>query len=63
MCLNGVLKAMTQTGDYILLQETIFYGAWQAAENLGLKVMTIPEHSEHGLDLAVFKKSNHTLPD
>nr|WP_264757557.1 aminotransferase class I/II-fold pyridoxal phosphate-dependent enzyme [Acinetobacter sp. ANC 4173] len=57
MCLNGVLKAMTQAGDYILLQETIFYGAWQAAENLSLKVMTIPEHSEHGLDLAVFKKA------
>ncbi|TCB34234.1 PLP-dependent aminotransferase family protein [Acinetobacter sp. ANC 4910] len=55
--LNLSLKAMTQAGEYILLQETIFYGAWQAAENLGLKVITIPEHPEHGLDLEAFKKA------
>ncbi|MFU9046747.1 PLP-dependent aminotransferase family protein [Acinetobacter tibetensis] len=60
--LNLSLKAMTQAGDYILLQETIFYGAWQAAENLGLKVITIPEHSEHGLDLEAFKKAITTYP-
>lgn len=60
--LNLSLKAMTQAGDYILLQETIFYGAWQAAENLGLKVITIPEHPEHGLDLEAFKKAITTYP-
>ncbi|CAM4112773.1 aminotransferase-like domain-containing protein [Acinetobacter pragensis] len=60
--LNLSLKAMTQAGDYILLQETIFYGAWQAAENLGLKVITIPEHPEYGLDLEAFKKAVTTYP-
>lgn len=60
--LNLSLKAMTQAGDYILLQETIFYGAWQAAENLGLKVITIPEHPEHGLDLEAFKKAITSYP-
>lgn len=60
--LNLSLKAMTQMGDYILLQETIFYGAWQAAENLGLKVITIPEHPEHGLDLEAFKKAITSYP-
>lgn len=60
--LNLSLKAMTQMGDYILLQETIFYGAWQAAENLGLKVITIPEHPEHGLDLDAFKKAITSYP-
>lgn len=60
--LNLSLKAMTQMGDYILLQETIFYGAWQAAENLGLKVITIPEHPEYGLDLEAFKKAITSYP-
>ena len=53
--LNLSLQALTQAGDYILLQQTIFYGAWQAAERLGLKVITIPEHPEHGIDLDAFE--------
>lgn len=53
--LNLSLQALTQAGDYILLQQTIFYGAWQAAERLGLKVITIPEHPEHGIDLEAFE--------
>ena len=60
--LNLSLRAMTQAGDYILLQETIFYGVWQAAENLGLKVITIPEHPKHGLDLEAFKKAITSYP-
>lgn len=60
--LNLSLKAMTKAGDYILLQETIFYGAWQAAENLGLKVITIPEHPIHGLDLEAFRNAITTYP-
>jgi DNA-binding transcriptional MocR family regulator len=49
--LNLSLQALTQAGDYILLQQTIFYGAWQAAERLGLKVISIAEHPQHGIDL------------
>ena len=49
--LNLSLQAMTQAGDCIVLQETSFYGAWQAAERLRLKVITIPEHPTEGLDL------------
>lgn len=60
--LNLSLRAMTHAGDYILLQETIFYGAWQAAENLGLKVITIPEHPEHGLDIDAFKNAITSYP-
>lgn len=60
--LNLSLRTMTQVGDYILLQETIFYGAWQVAENLGLKVITIPEHPEHGLDLEAFEKAITSYP-
>jgi DNA-binding transcriptional MocR family regulator len=60
--LNLSLQAMTQVGDYILLQQTIFYGAWQAAERLGLKVITIPEHPEHGIDLDAFQNAIENYP-
>ncbi|OTG68216.1 transcriptional regulator [Acinetobacter sp. ANC 4470] len=60
--LNLSLQAMTQVGDYILLQQTIFYGAWQAAERLGLKVITIPEHPEHGIDLNAFEQAIQKYP-
>ncbi len=60
--LNLALQTLTQPNDYILLQETIFYGAWQATEHLGLKVITIPEHPEHGLDLDAFKNAISNYP-
>lgn len=52
--LNLSLQAIAQAGDYILLQQHIFYGAWQAAERLGLKVITLPEHPIHGFDIDAF---------
>ncbi|MDO9976194.1 PLP-dependent aminotransferase family protein [Glaesserella parasuis] len=42
--LNLSLQALTQQGDYILLQQTVFYGAWQIAEKLGLNVVTLTDH-------------------
>ncbi|ANF83334.1 transcriptional regulator (plasmid) [Acinetobacter sp. NCu2D-2] len=60
--LNLALQALTRSGDYILLQETVFYGAWQAAERLGLKVITIPEHPEFGIDLKAFKRAIQIYP-
>ncbi|AOA58931.1 aminotransferase-like domain-containing protein [Acinetobacter larvae] len=60
--LNLSLQAITQPGDYILLQQTIFYGAWQAAERLGLKVITIPEHPQHGFDLEAFEQVIQSYP-
>ncbi|WP_130803207.1 PLP-dependent aminotransferase family protein [Acinetobacter ihumii] len=53
--LNLSLQALTQPGDYILLQQNTFYGAWQAAERLGLKVITIAEHPQYGFDLNAFE--------
>lgn len=60
--LNLSLQAVTQAGDYILLQETVFYGAWQAAERLGLTVITIPEHPVHGLDLIALQQALNDYP-
>lgn len=60
--LNLSLQALTQPGDYILLQETIFYGAWQVAERLGLKVVTLPEHPIDGFDLDAFEHALQHYP-
>lgn len=60
--LNLSLQALTQPGDYILLQATVFYGAWQAAERLGLKVISIPDHPEHGIDLEAFEQAVQKYP-
>lgn len=54
--LNLSLQAIAQPGDYIVLQQTIFYGAWQAAERLGLKVITIPDHPQYGFDIDAFEQ-------
>ena len=60
--LNLSLQALTKPGDFILLQETIFYGAWQAAERLGLQVITIPEHPVSGFDLDSFEQALKQYP-
>lgn len=60
--LNLSLQALTQAGDFILLQQTIFYGAWQAAERLGLQVITIPEHPQFGFDLSSFEQALKQYP-
>ncbi len=60
--LNLSLQALTKPGDYILLQQSIFYGAWQAAERLGLQVITIPEHPQHGFDTESFEQALKQYP-
>ena len=60
--LNLSLEALTQAGDYILLQQHIFYGAWQASERLGLQVISIPEHPQYGFDLEAFEQALQRYP-
>lgn len=60
--LNLALQTLTQTGDYILLQDTIFYGAWQAAERLGLQVITLPTHPQYGFNLQAFEDLLQAYP-
>ena len=60
--LNLSLEALTQAGDYILLQQHIFYGAWQASERLGLQVISIPEHPQFGFDLDAFEHALQRYP-
>lgn len=60
--LNLSLQAIASPGDYIVLQQNIFYGALQAAERLGLKVVTLPEHPQDGFDLTAFEHILKTYP-
>lgn len=60
--LNLALRSLTQAGDYILLQETIFYGAWQIAEKLGLNVVTLPDEPQTGFDLHAFEQALQQYP-
>lgn len=64
-CLDALtlsLKAVAKPSDYILLQQTIFYGAWQAAEHLGLKVITLPEHPTEGFNIDLFEQCLKKYP-
>ena len=60
--LNLSLQSLTQAGDYILLQQTGYYAAWQAAERLGLKIISIPEHPQHGVDLEAMAEALANYP-
>ncbi|WP_374573776.1 PLP-dependent aminotransferase family protein [Acinetobacter sp.] len=60
--LNLSLQALTRPGDFILLQQSVFYGAWQAAERLGLQVISIPEHPQLGFDLESFEQALKQYP-
>lgn len=60
--LNLALQAVAKASDYIILQQHIFYGAWQAAERLGLKVITLPEHPIYGFDLEAFTQILEQYP-
>jgi DNA-binding transcriptional MocR family regulator len=46
------LKAVTKEGDTILVQEPCYYGIMQTLEYLNLKVVTIPNHSDTGIDIS-----------
>ncbi|GAB3046500.1 PLP-dependent aminotransferase family protein [Acinetobacter apis] len=58
--LNLSLQVLTTPGDYILLQSTVFYGAWQLAEKFGLKVITFP--SDHEINLDAFEAALKKYP-
>lgn len=45
------LKATTQPGDTILVQEPCFFGVLQIIECLGLKAVTVPSHPATGISV------------
>ncbi|PFG56419.1 DNA-binding transcriptional MocR family regulator [Vibrio sp. ES.051] len=49
--LNLSLQAVTQPGDTVVIESPTFYGALQAVERLGLKVIEIPVDAQYGHSL------------
>jgi len=56
------LKAVTREGDTILVQDPCYYGVMQAVEYLNLEIVTIPCHSETGINLADLEAACEKLP-
>jgi DNA-binding transcriptional MocR family regulator len=50
--LNLALQTVARPGDTIAVESPTFYGCLQAAERLQLKVVEIPTHPRHGVDIA-----------
>lgn len=45
------LQAVTQPGDWVVIESPAFYGALQAIERLRLKAIAITTHPQNGMDL------------
>jgi DNA-binding transcriptional MocR family regulator len=56
------LKAVTKEGDTVLVQDPCYYGIMQSLEYLNLKVVTIPSHSETGIDVKNLEDACTRLP-
>lgn len=51
--LNLCLQTVTKAGDAVVVESPTFYGALQALENLGLKVIEVPSCPRQGIDLVL----------
>lgn len=49
--LNLCLQTVTKPGDSVVVESPTFYGALQALENLGLKVIEVPSCPRQGINL------------
>jgi DNA-binding transcriptional MocR family regulator len=56
------LKAVTKEGDTVLVQDPCYYGIMESLEYLNLKVVTIPCHSETGINVTELEEACNKLP-
>ena len=49
--LNLSLQAVTEPGDWVIVENPCFYGALQALERLRLKALSVPSDVNEGIDL------------
>jgi DNA-binding transcriptional MocR family regulator len=59
-CLEAItlcLKAVTQHGDTVAIESPTYFGIYQAAESLGLKVVELNSDPATGIDLDYLKKT------
>jgi DNA-binding transcriptional MocR family regulator len=55
------LKAVTKEGDTVLVQDPCYYGIMESLEYLNLKVVTIPCHSETGINVTELEEACNKL--
>ena len=55
--LNLSLQILTRPGDIVAVESPAFYGCLQAIEALSLRVLEIPTHPRHGVDVGAFAEA------
>ncbi len=60
--LNLSLQAVTEPGDWVILENPSFYGALQAIERLKLNAIAIASDVEHGMDLDELEQALQRWP-
>ncbi|AIR01588.1 GntR family transcriptional regulator [Pluralibacter gergoviae] len=60
--LNLSLQAVTEPGDWVIVENPCFYGALQALERLRLKALSVPSDVKEGIDLAALAQALRDYP-
>ncbi len=60
--LNLSLQAVTEPGDWVIVENPAFYGALQALERLKLKAVAIATHPQFGIDLDALENALAAYP-
>ena len=58
--LNLSLQAVTQAGDWVVVESPTFYSALQSLERLNLRALSINTHPKEGIDLDSLEKTLET---
>lgn len=56
------LKAVTEPGDTVAIENPIYFGIFNVMKSLGLKTLEIPCHPDEGADLEYLEKALETVP-
>lgn len=60
--LNLSLQAVTEPGDWVIVENPCFYGVLQALERLRLKALSVPTDINDGIDLQAMEQALNTYP-
>lgn len=60
--LNLSLQAVTEPGDWVIVENPCFYGALQALERLKLKALSIATDVREGIDLNALEQALKEYP-
>jgi DNA-binding transcriptional MocR family regulator len=54
------LRVICKSGDTVLVESPTYFGVLQAMEYLGLKVIEVPNHAGHGIDVDAVRRAVRT---